>query len=98
MMLAVLGCDDDLQMCTNSGKIIGRDMTAWSCGGGWLLETNAGDTINIYFANQFKDKLESWPDEAVPIYVTYTLIDLPESNGCGDFTSDVACINFIEEP
>ncbi len=98
-LLILAGCgEDEATSCQKRGRLIGRDLPKWACGGGWILETDAGDTINLYFANRFKEKLESWPDDALPINVSYTLKPLDAGNACSEFASDLACINFIEEP
>lgn len=98
-LLLLVGCGDNEQSeCLSKGKIIARDMTVWSCGGGWLLETGDGDTINVYFNNALRLKLESWPEEAMPINVTYSAVTLPASNACNEFSKDLVCLDFVEEP
>ncbi len=78
-----------MQPICEEGMIIGRDYSKWLCGGGWLLQTQNGDTVLLYFANQFKEELSGLSEQSYPQEVCYTLKPLPMNNSCQEHSMDL---------
>ncbi len=91
LLLATLfssACDKDgnEMQCSEPGIIIGADIRACVCCGGWFIEI-AGDTLR---ANLTKEFVESFDLEDLPIPVTLDWIHV--ENPCLGDEIEVSCI------
>ena len=81
--------------CDYSASIIGRDTSAWICGGHFLMVSEDKlDTLHIQYNAVLRDFFQvneySNEDFPIPVFIEYT--DLPEGDDCAEHLKELICI------